>query len=309
MLMLVGGCGDDSSASASASEGASTTEASSSGSSATETGATETGSTGSTGSTGTIEPQSGVLSVLAYNVAGLPEGISQSNPEVNMPLISPLLNTYELALVQEDFYYHEELIAEAEHPYQSERSGDGVNDLGDGLNRFSESEFGPHKRTKWEACFGQLSNGSDCLAPKGFAVAEHEIAPGVFIDVYNLHMDAGRDPGDIEARAEQVDQLVAVIADRSAGKAVIVGGDTNMKGEDEEHLQRLLDEAGLTDVCRALDCGEELRIDRVMFRSGEDVAIEAKTWGIDPIFVDAEGVDLSDHEAIGVTLAWSFPAA
>ncbi len=268
---------------------------------------TDTDSGTDTDTDTSVEPQSGVLKVLAYNVAGLPQGISGSNPEVNMPLISPLLNGYDLVLVQEDFYYHEELIAEALHPYQSERSGDGVNDLGDGLNRFSQSPFGPYKRITWEACFGQFGNGSDCLAKKGFAVAEHELAPGIVVDVYNLHMDAGRDPEDIAARAEQAEQLAATIADRSVGKAVIIAGDTNMKAEDEVYLQGLMDAAGLTDSCRALNCGDELRIDRVLYRSSATVGIDAESWALDPVFVDAEGVDLSDHEAVAVTLQWTSP--
>ena len=32
--------------------------------------------------------------ILVYNVAGLPEGLSGSHPEVNSPLISPKLNAY-----------------------------------------------------------------------------------------------------------------------------------------------------------------------------------------------------------------------
>lgn len=296
------GCGDSGEATESAGE------ASAGSDTGTETD-TETGAETDTGTdTEAGEPQSGAITVLSYNVAGLPQGISGSNPEVNMPLISPLLNNYDLVLVQEDFYYHEELIADAEHPYQSERSGDGVNDLGDGLNRFSQSLFGPHTRVKWEACYGQITNGSDCLAPKGFAVAEHELAPGVFVDVYNLHMDAGRDPEDVAARAEQALQLAETLADRSAGKAVIIGGDTNMKAEDEANLQGLIDAAGLTDTCRALGCGEELRIDRILFRSSDDVAFEVQSWALDLSFVDADGVDLSDHEAVAVELTWTSPA-
>ena len=47
--------------------------------------------------------QSGSFTALTYNVAGLPEGISGSNPETNMQMISPLLNAYDLVLIQEDF--------------------------------------------------------------------------------------------------------------------------------------------------------------------------------------------------------------
>ena len=47
-------------------------------------------------------PLKGSFSLLTYNVAGLPEGLSSSRPSVNMALISKLLNRYDLALVQED---------------------------------------------------------------------------------------------------------------------------------------------------------------------------------------------------------------
>jgi hypothetical protein len=59
------------------------------------------------------------FSLLTYNVAGLPEGISASHPAKNTPLIGPLLNDYEIVEVQEDFAYHAQLIASSTHPYQT----------------------------------------------------------------------------------------------------------------------------------------------------------------------------------------------
>ncbi|MEQ9318019.1 MAG: hypothetical protein RIF41_02630, partial [Polyangiaceae bacterium] len=59
-----------------------------------------------------IPPQDGTFSALSYNVAGLPQGLSGSEPEEYIPLISPLLTGYDLVLVQEDFVYHAELRAE-----------------------------------------------------------------------------------------------------------------------------------------------------------------------------------------------------
>jgi hypothetical protein len=47
--------------------------------------------------------QSGDFLALTYNVAGLPEGISGSHPETNTPLIGPLLNAYDLVLMQESW--------------------------------------------------------------------------------------------------------------------------------------------------------------------------------------------------------------
>ena len=45
----------------------------------------------------------GSFSLLSYNVAGLPEGLSQSNPEANAPTISKLLGDYDVVVTQEDF--------------------------------------------------------------------------------------------------------------------------------------------------------------------------------------------------------------
>ena len=67
---------------------------------------------------------------LTYNVAGLPEPFSGSEPDVNTVLISPLLNDYELVLVQEDWidpvppvpgidFHHDDLISQVDHPYLS----------------------------------------------------------------------------------------------------------------------------------------------------------------------------------------------
>src|SRR3569832_641209 len=47
----------------------------------------------------------GRFSLLTYNVAGLPELVSGSDPEVNEGLIRPLLYHYDVALVQEAFSY------------------------------------------------------------------------------------------------------------------------------------------------------------------------------------------------------------
>ena len=276
-------------------------------------GAGTTGTTGgSGGNSGAADlppPADGAFDLLVYNVAGLPQGVSGSNPAVNMVQISPLLNKYDLALVQEDFAYHEELLSEDMHPYVSEpKPSAGGLDMGDGLNRFSWTPFSDHTRTAWAECSGQFSMGSDCLTSKGFAVATHELAPGVFLDIYNLHMDASSNPEDVAARMAQVDQLLAAIDARSEGRAIVVAGDTNMDEdpEDEQTLQTLLQGAGLTDVCRALDCGDAGRIDRAMFRSSDTLTLTPVSWALDGDFVDDQGELLSDHEAVAVTLSWSF---
>lgn len=251
-------------------------------------------------------PRSGSFSLLTYNVAGLPELVSQSNPVANIPVISSLLNFYDVAVVQEDFAYHGALAAHALHPYQTlalvpnEKIG-----IGDGLNEFSRLPFSRFERVTWSVCNGTFSNGSDCLAPKGFTAATHQLTTGVEIDLYNVHMDAGHSPGDVAARGAQAEQLLAYTLKRSAGRAVVVAGDTNMNREpDQEVLVSFMKRAGLVDACQKLGCDSPARIDRVMYRGSPALDLQAARLAVDSRFVTHDGKDLSDHKAVGVVLEW-----
>ncbi len=256
----------------------------------------------------TTEPTetSGEFSLLSYNIAGLPQGISPSNPEKNTPLMSPLLNKYDIVLVQEDFVFHNELKSEAKHAFQSDsNNGPGQFDFGDGLNRFSGFPFTPFRRQPWTVCSD--NSGNDCLAKKGFSSGRTQLASGVEIDIYNLHMDSGNTQEDWTARNSQVRQLLMEINSRSGGRAVIVAGDINLnienRPEDVQLLQTLLDGAGLTDACQVLSCGINL-VDRILFRGRHLLDLQAISWKIDSDFVDEQGIALSDHNAVGVSFKW-----
>lgn len=248
----------------------------------------------------------GDFTVLTYNVAGLPEGISGSNPVENIPLISPLLNEYDLVIVQEDFYYHQELIKEVNHPYQSEPL-ENQESLGDGLNLFSEYPFYDLCREQWQDCYGILDGASDCLTPKGFFMAKVLLSPGLEFHLYNLHMEAGNGPQDHEARVSNVNQLLNHINQFSNDKAIILGGDFNLHNDstDEILVQQILSQGNLTDACRYLDCGDEGRIDRIMFRSNNNIQFEVDNWRIPEDFTDQDGDDLSDHEPVATDFTWS----
>jgi len=254
------------------------------------------------------QPATGTFSVLTYNVAGLPEGISGSQPEVYMVQISPLLNGYDLALVQEDFWYHQDLVSQVDHSFQSDPWNIELDwtDMGDGLNRFSPWPFEGFERIPWPGCYGGFDCASDCFATKGFSVARHHLAEGVEVDVYNLHMEAGHCPGDIEIRADSVQLLLDVLAERSVGVPVVMAGDFNLhetKPVDMEQLERLVLEGGLADACWTLQCGNA-SIDRVFFRDSADIELSVEFWGIPPEFVDDEGEDLSDHRPTSAVLTW-----
>lgn len=207
----------------------------------------------------------GELTVLTYNVAGLPQEISEENPEGHIPLISPLLDAYDVVLSQEDFdwwvpllddfdfaNYHDRLRAAASHEHRSEQhpgpEAVGVDpatrpdlSVGDGLGYLSRLPFTGETRVPWEGCFGGLdtSDGGagDCLAMKGFAMVTMTLADDdgseAEIDMYTLHAEAGSTDEDQRLRGEQFDQLADFIEERSTDNAIVLGGDTNLDPGDD----------------------------------------------------------------------------
>ncbi len=284
----------------------------------------------------------GTFRVLSYNVAGLPEGISSAHPQWSMSLISPLLNDYDVVLTQENFdwwqpiagildfaHYHERLRSKATHPYRSAQHPGplavGLNPasrpllVGDGLGWLSRYPFTGEQRVPWTGCNGgPLPDGgaADCLAMKGFGVVRMTLADGYEVDVYDLHGEAGGQPADQRLQAADYAQLAAFIATHSAGRAVILGGDTNLHtdlttadgghGADIEIWQRFLRETGLTDACHATDCPDTGSIDKIAFRSGGAVELRAVDHEM-PVerFQYPGGGDLSDHPPLAVTFTWS----
>lgn len=251
--------------------------------------------------------KAGVIELLTYNVAGLPEIVSPSSPKRNLPLVSPLLNAYDLVVAQEDFVYHEKLVARAAHPYQFEPKPAKDAFVGNGLTTLSNFPFEGVEHVAWESCNGYLTALSDCLSEKGFSVGRVHLSREVSVDIYNIHADAGGDPDDVEARRSEYEQLAHYVQGHSKGRAVVLAGDTNLDGavpEDRAVLDRFLSATGLADSCRQVTCTFE-GIDRVFVRSSGRIDLRAIRWAEDSRFVDPQGERLSDHPAVAVRIAWS----
>jgi endonuclease/exonuclease/phosphatase family metal-dependent hydrolase len=248
----------------------------------------------------------GQLSVVTYNVAGLPEGMSNVTPTRNLPVIGALLNKFDVALVQEDFAYPALLRQNLRLPYQSPAFVRGEQlHFGDGLSLFSKLPLGDVTRAAWRTCHGIFDSYLDCLTPKGFARSRLELAPGVLVDVYDAHFDAGPGRADRAARAEQLEQLVVTLKSASAGSAVVLGGDFNLTAGEAPLFKERITGLGLVDACEELRCSQPYRLDRVLVRSSAALSLKPKTWRIAPGFRDGSGRALSDHEPVVVTLAWS----
>lgn len=246
---------------------------------------------------------SGSLRLLTYNVAGLPEVISDSHPERDLPLIGARLSGYDVVLTQEDFAYPR-LLGSHVHTMMPLSTAQRGFPFGDGLTRFAAHPMAHVHREAWKACHGTVGAAFDCWAAKGFSVVRHTLAHGTELDIYDLHMDAGKSRGDRAARARQVEQLIASIAKRSGHRAIIVAGDFNMDEQDEALASRLMRATGLRNACTELQCTEPHRIDRVFYRSDEQLDLEATRYSI-PIgrFSDVDG-PLSDHDPVSVEFAW-----
>ncbi len=247
----------------------------------------------------------GTLKTLSYNVAGLPLGLSSSSPQLYTTQISPKLNAYDLVLVQEDFTYHADLQQHTAHAHQSLPLAQFASLVNDGLNRFSQTPYLDFVRQRWNVCNGLWNAANDCLSSKGFSVARHELAPGAEVDIYNLHADAGGSTGDQNARTVQLAQLATFVQSYSAGRAVIIAGDTNLKRRIAADERVLLDFVGALSV---EDVGQLMgmpdHIDRFFFRSSPEVELKPVLWRVADEMVDPSGADLSDHPGINVDFDW-----
>lgn len=272
------------------------------------------------------EPSATAGSVLAltYNVAGLPEFLSRSRPSVYTPLIGARLNRYDLVLLQESWQtpspnpaaplrcYHEMLVAAAKHRYKSPpaRQPFGSDQrrpsalLSDGLNVFSKFPLANTQREMWTRC---VESFNDCYALKGFMFTPMQLAPGVQVHVYNLHMEAGWTEADDAARDAAIEQLLSFIEQHSKGEAVIVGGDFNLRGAREitkTQLARLQAGAGLSDACVA--CARPRNVDKMLYRGSERLRLEAESWRLETsVFTTEAGAPLSDHSPLAVRFSWS----
>jgi hypothetical protein len=265
----------------------------------------------------------GTFSTLTYNVAGLPQGLSNAAGDraAATALLSCYVKQFDFVNVQEDFNYHAALYDRCDdHPFRSPTSGGAA--FGSGLNSLSRFPYADWDRVKWSAC-----NGVDCLTPKGFTMARTHVAEGVYVDIYNLHAQAQTASADLDARRRNVLQLLGYIEANSAGNAVIVMGDTNTRyTRDGDNTWEFL-RRGFTDVwvsrlrngavpatgAAPLSCDPAVTspdcevVDKLMVRDNGFVGLSATDYRIATDAVDANGVDLSDHR--GIAANWRYATA
>ncbi|MER7495519.1 jacalin-like lectin [Streptomyces pharetrae] len=266
----------------------------------------------------------GWFTVLTYNIAGLPLGLGDSDPETNTPLIGQRLGAYDIVNVQEDFNHHAALYAHDAHPYRTATSGGAG--FGDGLNTLSDLPFEDFQRVDWNDCAG-----TDCLTPKGFTLARVRLAEGVFVDLYNLHTNADVTDAALAARRANIAQLSDFVQANSAGNAVIVMGDTNTRyTRAGDTIRTLAADNGLTDawvrlvrggtppaqggeplVCDATAPADDCEVvDKILYRGNSLLDLTATQYRNDWAgFLRSDGEHLSDHFPHTAGFSWTLDPA
>ncbi|KIY46973.1 putative secreted protein [Fistulina hepatica ATCC 64428] len=273
---------------------------------------------------------SGTFSALTYNVAGLPDILSSSDPSENTPQISRRLWAYDVIHVQEDFNYNDDLDEYDNHTYRTPTSG--IAGIGSGLNTLSYFPYIDFTRITWDQCY--IDDG-DCLTPKGFTFMRVRVSDGMWVDMYNLHTDAGVEEGDLVARSEDIQQVTTYMAEWSVGMSVILMGDTNSRytrDTDNVALFNLIDTQNMTDAwisiirdgdypeagADALVCDFPFPngttqaemvscevVDKIFTRPSSIIDLKAITYtNEDLYFLNGSGYPLSDHYPISAIMSW-----
>ena len=268
----------------------------------------------------------GTFSILSYNIAGLPQMISQapSTRRSGIKLIGEKISLYDIVHVQEDFSYNKELYQyDNKHPYRSKSKARLP--LADGLNTLSNYPFHNIYREAW-----RNATGSDRLAAKGFTFTQIEIAPDIFVDFYNVHANSGDFPRAAAARRLNFIQLADYIQKNSKGNALIVMGDFNAHYSFSlDSMHHFLEETQLKDVWvehflagvhpladpnfipndKLVLTSDLESLDKILYRESEQLKLVLSDYKIeDSYFRDPEGFALSDHQAVSARLSWEYNA-
>jgi endonuclease/exonuclease/phosphatase family metal-dependent hydrolase len=262
------------------------------------------------------EPASVELRVVTYNTHGLPSWIAGDEPERRFPEIARRLQGYDVALLQEDFAYHEPLRAGLpgfvlERGNESRFRGSLFCALacdGSGLTfatRLPRSALVELDSVAYLACSGWVGGANDCLATKGFQHARLLLPGGLELHLVNTHLDAGRAPADRAARRTQLERLRRRLERTAAGAALVLGGDLNLDAADPRDAA-LRDEfaraLGLADTGAApAPGGPWRRLDYLYRRDGAAVLVQVLEAGEAREFSDGAR-PLSDHPALSVRL-------
>lgn len=269
--------------------------------------------------------------VLSYNVHGISPILNYSyvgapvrDNDSRSGLMAWLLMDYDLILLQEDFEFHRQIVDET--TYELIERGNGPRGTlaplwlvtlsikiinvgfrlfnspgipfrapyGSGLtiaSPYYKAAEGEVTRVPLPDCEGWFSRKNDCWSTKGLLRVPVRLPNGAEFDMYNTHLDAGRDEEDRTVRKKQLKFLATCIKKLSKDRAFILGGDFNShydegekeaSGEDYSNLKHyLIDELALHDSDARPEKSDywKNRVDYIFYRGGQGARIELSGSG------------------------------
>ncbi|MGD8383869.1 MAG: hypothetical protein PVF89_00540 [Lysobacterales bacterium] len=243
-----------------------------------------------------------VVKILTLNVAGLPDMLTdQNNPQQRMRAIAERANHYDVVAYQEDFYESEYLDQHSTQTFRLRgtdfRWWDTVLPWmrKSGLTLESRWPLELKSFRSFSTCHGYLQYKSDCWVPKGMMCSRTVTNDGIFLDICTTHFDAGKSPGDNEARRKQLAEYEADLPAPVIGAPWlrVETGDFNMH-PDDPLLQPLLASRDVFNVSVVESTHER---DYIMLTHNDLLDMQVLRLGRVP---DFHG--LSDHPAIEAVL-------
>lgn len=247
------------------------------------------------------------FTVLTYNVQGRPWF---DDTKHKFTRISPLLNRFDLAGIQELFKDHRRLWSDADHPvkvYHSRLKHPGKI-VGSGLGLLGRYPLVHTAAINFDA-LGEFQNKP---ASKGVLMARFDIG-GHMVDLYTTHIEAGKSPEAMQAKIGQGAEMTAFVRAQSPPEnTVIFTGDFNMrpsrgpedKAENKDNprvwvFDKFVEDLDLRDASDEINGPVGTEIDRILFRAGTGHRLEVLSWQKDdPAFYDEAGEPLSDHDPV-----------
>ena len=271
--------------------------------------------------------QNGTFTFANYNVAGLPSLNPSSGKAAKQKQLGAQVkaDNYGIIAVQEDFGYDSDFYSGLGSEYRTYGSQNVV--TSDGLNVFSAFPIYNVAREGWKDKGGMIWEG-DIVSQKGFMYCVVEIAQGVYVDVYNLHVDAFGGEESIEARRSNFAQVREFIEKTSADRAVIVTGDFNSSfhfgnGEGTDLYDAFIEKLGLSDAWTEVINGGSFTdysaysgsywgswdsVEHVLYRSSGSLSLTALSHEY-KYYTDDAGVSFSDHAAAVVQFGYTVTGA
>jgi hypothetical protein len=246
--------------------------------------------------------------------------VAKDDPRDRMPAIGRLSSEYDVVLYQEDFEYHDLLRLELRNHTSFHGNGIGSDvrrilmkallapfafvlprfsaPYGAGVSVLVRSDWALPDQVDREAygsCRGWFRSRGDCWANKGWLRVGVRPDPGVQVDLYTTHLDAGTGKRSARIRARQVAILAQAIERLSPERAVIVAGDLNLL------RARSRDEAVMREFRQRLGQASELAVwhqhDCILYRNGPHTTLEVESAGEATEFAREQRA-LSDHAAL-----------